>query len=135
MGSPGLHERELDATSCEKHSHQRKGGRGGLGVCAGELLQAGKWLLCDAAGDGSPALRDVLVHPRGGVGLSPELPKAHLEIQPLFHICMPIYIEIYVIFIGVQLIYNVVLVSGVQQSDSAIHIHICIYSFPDSFPL
>ena len=30
----------------------------------------------------------------------------------------------YIIFIGVQLIYNVVLVSGVQQSESAIHIHI-----------
>ena len=29
-------------------------------------------------------------------------------------------------FIGVQLIYNVVLVSGVQQSDSAVHIHIFI---------
>ena len=28
------------------------------------------------------------------------------------------------IFIGVQLIYNVVLVSGVQQSDSVMHIHI-----------
>ena len=28
------------------------------------------------------------------------------------------------IFIGVQLIYNVVLVSGVQQSESVIHIHI-----------
>ena len=28
------------------------------------------------------------------------------------------------IFIGVWLIYNVVLVSGVQQSDSVIHIHI-----------
>ena len=31
------------------------------------------------------------------------------------------------------MIYNVVLVSGVQQSDSVIHIH--IYSFLDSFPL
>ena len=29
-------------------------------------------------------------------------------------------------FIGVYLIYNVVLVSGVLQSDSVIHIHICI---------
>ena len=28
------------------------------------------------------------------------------------------------IFIGVELIYNVVLVSGVQRSDSVIHIHI-----------
>ena len=28
------------------------------------------------------------------------------------------------IFIGVQLIYNVVLLSGVRQSESVIHIHI-----------
>ena len=35
--------------------------------------------------------------------------------------------------VEVQFIYNVVLVSGVQQSDSVIHI--CIYSFSDSFPL
>ena len=28
------------------------------------------------------------------------------------------------IFIGVQLIYNVVLISGVQQSESVVHIHI-----------
>ena len=32
----------------------------------------------------------------------------------------------YLNFIGVQLIYNVVLVSDVQQSDSVIHIHIFI---------
>ena len=48
-------------------------------------------------------------------------------------------------FIEVQLIYNAVLVSGVQHSNSVIHIyvHICvceyiymyIYSFSDSFPL
>ena len=30
----------------------------------------------------------------------------------------------FLIFIGVKLIYNVVLVSGVQQSESVIHIHI-----------
>ena len=36
-------------------------------------------------------------------------------------------------FIGVQLIYNVVLVSSVQQSDSVIHIY--MHSFSDSFPL
>ena len=36
------------------------------------------------------------------------------------------------IFIGVQLIYNVVLVSGVQQSESVIHIHISTL-FLDSF--
>ena len=30
------------------------------------------------------------------------------------------------IFIGVQLIYNVVLVSAVQQSESVIHLHISI---------
>ena len=32
-----------------------------------------------------------------------------------------------------QLIYNIVLVSGVQQSDLVIHIY--LYSFFDSFPL
>ena len=36
-----------------------------------------------------------------------------------------------VCLIETQLIYNVVLVSGVPQSDSVIH----IYSFSDSFPL
>ena len=35
---------------------------------------------------------------------------------------------------GVELIYNVVLVSGVQQSDSVIRTHIYIF-FSDSFPL
>ena len=38
-------------------------------------------------------------------------------------------------YIGVQLIYNVVLVLGIQQSDSVIHIYDHIYSFSDSFPL
>ena len=46
-------------------------------------------------------------------------------------------------FIGLQLIYNAVLVSGVQQSDSIIYpfffmyayIHTHIHSFPDSFLL
>ena len=32
------------------------------------------------------------------------------------------------------MIYNVVLVSGVQQSDSVIHTYVYIYSFSDSFP-
>ena len=35
------------------------------------------------------------------------------------------------LFIEIRLIYNVVIVSGVQQSDSVIY----IYSFSDSFPL
>ena len=35
------------------------------------------------------------------------------------------------LFTGVQLICNLVLLSGVQQSDSIIH----IYSFSDSFPI
>ena len=35
-----------------------------------------------------------------------------------------IYFFILKIFIGVQLIHNVVLVSGIQQSESFIHIHI-----------
>ena len=38
-----------------------------------------------------------------------------------------------IIFIGVQLIYNVVLVSAVQQSESVIHIHIS--TLLDSFPM
>ena len=33
-----------------------------------------------------------------------------------------------------QLIYNVALVSGVQQSESVMHIHICMLFFLDSFP-
>ena len=32
----------------------------------------------------------------------------------------------FIFYIGVHLIYNVVLVSGVQQSDSVIHLHIFI---------
>ena len=32
-----------------------------------------------------------------------------------------------------ELIYNVVLISGVQHSDSVLHV--CVYSFSDSFPL
>ena len=31
-----------------------------------------------------------------------------------------------IVYIGVQLIYNVILVSGGQQTDSVKHIHICI---------
>ena len=30
-------------------------------------------------------------------------------------------------FIEVKLIYGIVLVSGIQQSDSVIHIYVCIY--------
>ena len=39
------------------------------------------------------------------------------------------------LFIEVQLIYNAVLASGVQQSDSLlyIHTHTHVYSFSDSF--
>ena len=41
-----------------------------------------------------------------------------------------------IIIIGVELIYKVVLVSGVQQSDSHIYIysHMCIYFFQIIFP-
>ena len=35
----------------------------------------------------------------------------------------------YLFFIEVQLIYNVVLVSGIQQSDSVISIHTYVYIF------
>ena len=34
----------------------------------------------------------------------------------------------YLFFIGVELSYSVVLVSGVQESNSVLHIHICIFS-------
>ena len=39
----------------------------------------------------------------------------------------------YFLKIEVQLIYSVVLISGVQHSDSVLHV--CVYSFSDSFPL
>ena len=42
---------------------------------------------------------------------------------PLFYTFLHI-LNFFKIFIGVELIYNVVLVSGVQQSESVIHIHI-----------
>ena len=46
-----------------------------------------------------------------------------------------LYFECFLkIFIEVQLIYNVVLVSGVQQSVSVLHIHIAIL-FKDYFPI
>ena len=45
-------------------------------------------------------------------------------------------ISFFNIFIGVELIYNVMLVSGIQQSDSVyIYIRIHIHSFSDPFPL
>ena len=37
--------------------------------------------------------------------------------------------NIYTYFIEVQLIYNIVLVSGVQQSDSVIYVYIYIYIY------
>ena len=40
----------------------------------------------------------------------------------------------FIIFIGVELIYNAVLVSGVQQSQSVIRIHVSTL-FVDSFPV
>ena len=46
----------------------------------------------------------------------------------LFEICKNVLIEVY-------LIYNIVLVSGIQQSDLVIHICIYLYSFCISFPL
>ena len=42
-------------------------------------------------------------------------------------------IKITLFFMEVELIYSVVLVSGVQQSDSVIHV--CTYSFSYSLPL
>ena len=45
----------------------------------------------------------------------------------LFFVCF--------IFVGVQLIYNIVLASGLQQSESVTHIHICTFFFLDSFPI
>ena len=41
----------------------------------------------------------------------------------------------YLFFIEVWLIYNVMLVSGIQQSDSCVCVCVCIYPFSDSFPL
>ena len=51
-----------------------------------------------------------------------------LPLIKLSHILnlMIIFIYLFLNFIGVQLIYNVVLVLGVQQRDSVIHIHIFI---------
>ena len=49
------------------------------------------------------------------------------------HLCYTVGFHFVLIFIGVYLIYNVLLVSGVQQSKTAIHIHISTfkkYSFP-----
>ena len=50
----------------------------------------------------------------------------------LFTLCNIYFFKL--IFIGVYLIYNVVLVSAVQQSESVIHIHIFTL-FLDSIPL
>ena len=41
----------------------------------------------------------------------------------------------FLFYIGAELINNVVLVSGVQQSDSVLHIHVSIYSSSNSFPI
>ena len=41
----------------------------------------------------------------------------------------------FVFCIGVQLINNVVLVSGVYQTNSVPYVHKCIYSFSNSFPI
>ena len=38
-------------------------------------------------------------------------------------------VVVVVVFIGVELLYNVVLVSGVQQSDSVIYIYIFFFRF------
>ena len=43
------------------------------------------------------------------------------------------FLFVCLIFIGIELIYNVVLVSGVPQSESVIHIHISVL-FYISFP-
>ena len=53
--------------------------------------------------------------------------------QALIHLSLSLF---FLDFIDL-LIYNVILVSGVQQSDSDIYIytHTYIYSFSDSFPL
>ena len=41
----------------------------------------------------------------------------------------------FVFSLGVQLINNVVLVSGVYQTNSVPYVHKCIYSFSNSFPI
>ena len=45
------------------------------------------------------------------------------------------YFLFLIYFIEVYLIYNVVLISTIQQSDSVIHIYIYTYPFSYSFPL
>ena len=50
-----------------------------------------------------------------------------LEGQPQCTFFLVCFLLLFLIFVGVQLIYNIVLVSGVQQSDSVIHVHISIF--------
>ena len=61
-----------------------------------------------------------------GSPVSPKSEGLHVAGNPVIYLFFN--------FIGAYLIYNVVLVSGVQQSDSVIHIHIFIL-FQILFPL
>ena len=72
-------------------------------------------------GNSNPVQYSFLENPHGQRSLASYSPWGHKEsdmTERLTH---------------TQLIYNIVLVSGVQQSDLVIHIY--LYSFFDSFPL
>ena len=65
-------------------------------------------------------------------------PSSVMVNLPIFHLVVDIFFLLFLklILIGVQLLYNVVLVSAVQQSESTIHIHISLLfwiSFPFRF--
>ena len=70
---------------------------------------------------------------------------SHIEDENLFlsiiqnilfsYIYILFFIFIFYKFLGIHVTYNAVLVSGVQQSESAIYIYIYNHSFSDSFPI
>ena len=57
--------------------------------------------------------------------------QLYLSIIYHLYVCLSVCLSIY---IEVELIYNVVLVSSVQHSDSVVHIYTYLF-FSDSFPL
>ena len=92
------------------------GGASWTGV-AGRGISIVSLLRCHVASQGS-----------AGYVVSPHS-LSHVILQPVFEECRPGV----VMHTFLELIYNVVLISAVQQSDSVIHIYIYIifsYSFP-----
>ena len=85
------------------------------------LVLGGKLTLesCSVSNDSLPKL------PKSPC-LHPDPPALTLHPNPCLSMLILKGIFFKLIFIGVQLIYNVVLVSGVQQSESAISTHISI---------